>query len=130
MRFRSFTRMKLSPTDLDRAAPRAFAKAAKKRPVDHHQAGLRDLVQTYGLNTEATCDWNESPWTAPISVSASQPLKTGKLPGPFAVGAKYQTEGRSEIRALSSRHAFPPRANLRPRATVRVPRTNALSYHP
>jgi hypothetical protein len=33
--------------ELDRAAEKAFNKAARKRPVDHHQDGLGDIVQSF-----------------------------------------------------------------------------------
>jgi len=33
--------------DLDRAAEKAFNKAARKRPVDHHQDGLGDVTQSF-----------------------------------------------------------------------------------
>jgi hypothetical protein len=170
--------------DLDRAAEKAFNKAARKRPVDHHQNGLGDIVQsfffspkepvggwilglgpvllypsatddllgtekwaagptalalqqkggwtygvlgnhlwsyagnedrrsvnltfvqpfvsyvtktktTFGVNTEATYDWNESQWTVPVNASVSQLVKIGKLPVQFAVGARYYAEGPS-----------------------------------
>lgn len=170
--------------DIERAAERAFKKTANKHPVDHHQDGLSDIVQsfffspkepvggwivgfgpvllyptatddllgtekwaagptalalqqkggwtygvlgnhlwsyagnedrrrvnatfvqpfvsystktktTYGLNTEATYDWNESQWTMPVNLSVSQLVKVGKLPVQLAVGAKYYAEGPS-----------------------------------
>lgn len=33
--------------ELDRAAEKAFNKAARKRPVDHHQDGLGDITQSF-----------------------------------------------------------------------------------
>ena len=50
---------------------------------------------TFGLNTEASYDWNGSQWTVPVNVSVSQLVKIGKLPVQFAVGAKYYAEGPS-----------------------------------
>ena len=47
---------------------------------------------TLGLNTESTYDWNESQWTVPVIVNASQLVKLGKQPVSFGVGAKYYAE--------------------------------------
>ena len=50
---------------------------------------------TFGLNTEATYDWNNSQWTVPVNVSVSQLVRLGKLPVSLSVGAKYYAEGPS-----------------------------------
>ena len=50
---------------------------------------------TFGLNTEATYDWNNSQWTVPVNVSVSQLVRIGKLPVSLSVGAKYYAEGPS-----------------------------------
>lgn len=50
---------------------------------------------TFGINTEATYDWNESQWTAPVNGFVSQLVRIGKLPVSFTVGARYYAEGPS-----------------------------------
>ena len=50
---------------------------------------------TFGLNTEATYDWNNSQWTVPVNVSVSQLVRIGKLPVSLSVGGKYYAEGPS-----------------------------------
>lgn len=200
--------------EIERTAEKAFNKAAKKRPVDHHQDGLSDIVQsfffspkepvggwilgfgpvllypsatddllgtekwaagptalalqqkggwtygvlgnhlwsyagnedrrsvnatfvqpfisystktktTYGLNTEATYDWNESQWTAPVNLSVSQLVKIGKLPVQFAVGGKYYAEGPSGAPEWGLRFVVTP---LFPTAGKPAPASDGKSY--
>jgi len=170
---------------IDRAAEKAFNKAVKKRPVDHHQDGLGDITQsfffspksggpfgtvlgigpvfnyptatddllgsekwsagptllvlkqdagwtygvlanhlwsfagddarsnvnatfvqpflsyqtrtktTFGLNSEATYDWNNSQWVVPINGFVSQLVRIGKMPVSFTLGGRYYAEGPS-----------------------------------
>lgn len=171
--------------DLQRAAEKAFDKAVKKQPVDHHQEGLGDISQsfffsptaggpfgtilgfgpafnypsatddllgsekwsagptllmlkqdsgwtcgvlanhlwsfagnedrrnvnvtfvqpflsyqtatktTFGVNSEATYDWNNSQWTVPLNLSVTQLVRIGKMPVSFALGGRYYAEGPS-----------------------------------
>lgn len=48
---------------------------------------------TYGLQTEATYDWENSQWSVPLIAQASQVLKAGKQPISLGLGAKYYVEG-------------------------------------
>jgi len=50
---------------------------------------------TFGLNAEATYDWNESQWTVPLNLTVSQLLRIGKLPVSIGVGGRYYAEGPS-----------------------------------
>lgn len=50
---------------------------------------------TFGINAEATYDWNESQWTVPLNLTVAQLVKVGKLPVQFAVGGRYYAEGPS-----------------------------------
>lgn len=170
--------------ELDRAAEKAFNKAARKRPVDRHQEGLGDITQsfffspkepvggwilgfgpvfnypsatddllgsekwsagptllllkqksgwtygflanhlwsfagnedrrsvnasflqpfvsyttkshtTFGVNSEAIYDWNESQWTAPMNGFVTQLVRIGKMPVSFTAGGRYYAEGPS-----------------------------------
>ncbi len=47
---------------------------------------------TFGVNTEATYDWENSQWTVPINAQASQLLKLGSQPVQFTLGARYYAE--------------------------------------
>ncbi len=50
---------------------------------------------TFGLNSEATYDWNESQWTVPVNATVSQLLRVGKLPVSLGLGGRYYAEGPS-----------------------------------
>ena len=47
---------------------------------------------TLTLNTESTYDWNDSQWTVPINLVASQLVKIGKLPISFGLGYRDYVE--------------------------------------
>lgn len=47
---------------------------------------------TLSLSTESTYDWENSEWTVPLAVSASQLVKFGKQPVSFALGARYYAD--------------------------------------
>ena len=53
---------------------------------------------TFGLNTEATYDWENHQWTVPFNLFVSQILKIGKQPVSIQLGGRYYAEG-SERRA-------------------------------
>jgi hypothetical protein len=44
---------------------------------------------TFGLNTEATYDWENEQWSVPLNLVVSQLLKIGRLPVQFQVGVRY-----------------------------------------
>ncbi len=44
---------------------------------------------TYGINTEATYDWNASRWSVPINVFVSQLFKVGNQPLSISGGVRY-----------------------------------------
>ena len=48
---------------------------------------------TFGINTEATYDWENPQWTVPINLFVSQILKIGKQPVSIQVGGRYYAEG-------------------------------------
>jgi hypothetical protein len=50
---------------------------------------------TFGVNTEATYDWNTSQWTVPINGFVTQLVRIGKLPVSFSLGGRYYAEGPS-----------------------------------
>jgi hypothetical protein len=50
---------------------------------------------TFTVNSEATYDWNESQWLAPVNATVAQLVKIGGLPVQFAVGGRYYMEGPS-----------------------------------
>jgi hypothetical protein len=50
---------------------------------------------TFGVNAEATYDWNESQWTVPVNAFVSQLLRIGKLPISLTLGGRYYAEGPS-----------------------------------
>lgn len=50
---------------------------------------------TFGVNTEASYDWEHSQWSVPLNASVSQLVKLGKQPVQFQVGARYYAEGPS-----------------------------------
>ncbi|MCE9610311.1 MAG: hypothetical protein K8R23_08975 [Chthoniobacter sp.] len=50
---------------------------------------------TFGLNTEATYDWNNSQWTVPLNLTVGQILKIGSQPVSITVGGRYYAEGPS-----------------------------------
>jgi hypothetical protein len=50
---------------------------------------------TFGINAEATYDWNASQWTAPVNFTVSQLVRIGKAPVSFGLGARYFAEGPS-----------------------------------
>jgi hypothetical protein len=50
---------------------------------------------TFGLNAEATYDWNESQWLVPVNATVSQLTRIGKLPMSFTIGGRYYAEGPS-----------------------------------
>lgn len=50
---------------------------------------------SFTLNTEATYDWNNSQWLAPVNLAVGQVVKLGKLPVQFTIGGKYYAEGPS-----------------------------------
>ena len=50
---------------------------------------------TFGINTEATYDWENHQWSVPLNASVSQLLKVGKQPIQFSLGAKYYAAGPS-----------------------------------
>jgi hypothetical protein len=50
---------------------------------------------TFGVNSEATYDWYESQWTAPVNGFVTQLVRIGKLPVSFTVGGRYYAEGPS-----------------------------------
>ena len=45
-----------------------------------------------GLNTQSTYDWNQSQWTVPINLFATQVVRLGKLPVQFLLGGTYYAE--------------------------------------
>jgi hypothetical protein len=47
---------------------------------------------TFGLNTEATYDWEQSRWTVPLNAIVSQLLLIGRLPVSLGLGARYYVE--------------------------------------
>jgi len=47
---------------------------------------------TYGLNTEATYNWNQYQWTVPLNASVSQLVKIAGKPVQFALGLKYYAQ--------------------------------------
>jgi hypothetical protein len=48
-----------------------------------------DSATTFGLNTEATYDWEAKEWSVPINLSVGQLVMLGKLPVSFTVGVRY-----------------------------------------
>ncbi len=50
---------------------------------------------TFGVNTEASYDWNNSQWTVPLNASVSQLVRIGKLPVSFQLGGRYYADGPS-----------------------------------
>jgi hypothetical protein len=51
---------------------------------------------TFGLNTESSYDWENSQWTVPINVFASQLLKVGQQPISLQLGGRYYAERPSD----------------------------------
>ncbi len=49
---------------------------------------------TLGVNTESTYDWENSQWTVPINLFASQVLKIGNQPVSFTLGWRYYAEAQ------------------------------------
>ena len=47
---------------------------------------------TYALNMEATYDWREDQWSAPINFNISQLLKLGNQPIQIGAGVRYWLE--------------------------------------
>ncbi|MBM9604131.1 hypothetical protein [Desulfopila inferna] len=47
---------------------------------------------TFGLNTEATYDWEGEEWSVPINLTVAQLLKLGKLPVQLMAGIRYWAE--------------------------------------
>ncbi len=47
---------------------------------------------TFLLSTESTYDWENSEWTVPLAVSASQLVKFGKQPVSLSLGARYYAD--------------------------------------
>jgi hypothetical protein len=50
---------------------------------------------TFTVNSEATYDWNQSQWLAPVNATVAQLVKIGGLPVQFTVGGRYYIEGPS-----------------------------------
>ena len=50
---------------------------------------------TFGINAEASYDWNTSQWTAPLNGFVTQLVRIGRLPVSFSVGGRYYAEGPS-----------------------------------
>jgi hypothetical protein len=48
---------------------------------------------TFGINTEASYDWNNTQWSVPINLSVSQLFKIGGAPMQFSIGGRYYAEG-------------------------------------
>lgn len=44
---------------------------------------------TFGLNTEATYDWEGEEWSVPVNLTVAQLLKLGKLPVQLMAGVRY-----------------------------------------
>jgi hypothetical protein len=78
---------------------------------------------TYGVNAEASYDWNESQWVVPVNASVSQLVKIGKLPVSFSIGGRYYAEGPSGAPEWGLRFVITP---LFPR---QAPATAAASSH-
>lgn len=47
---------------------------------------------TYGINTESTYDWENSQWSVPLNLFASQLVKLGDQPVQFTLGGRYYAE--------------------------------------
>lgn len=47
---------------------------------------------SFGVNTEATYDWENEQWTIPLNAFVSQVFKVGKLPVSLQVGGRYYAE--------------------------------------
>ena len=47
---------------------------------------------TFGINTEASYDWNNTQWSVPINLSVSQLFKIGGAPMQFSIGGRYYAE--------------------------------------
>ena len=50
---------------------------------------------TFGINTEATYDWENPQWTVPLNLFVSQILKIGKQPISIQLGGRYYAEAPS-----------------------------------
>ena len=50
---------------------------------------------TFGVDIEATYDWENPQWTVPFNLSVSQILKIGKQPVSIQLGGRYYAEGPS-----------------------------------
>jgi hypothetical protein len=48
---------------------------------------------TFGINTEASYDWNNTQWSVPVNLSISQLFKIGGAPMQFSIGGRYYAEG-------------------------------------
>ena len=48
---------------------------------------------TFGINAEATYDWNAGQWLVPLNLTVSQLVRIGKLPVSFAVGGRVYADG-------------------------------------
>ena len=48
---------------------------------------------TFGINTEASYDWNNTQWSVPVNVSISQLFKIGNAPMQFSIGGRYYAVG-------------------------------------
>ena len=61
---------------------------------------------TFGLNTEATYDWNNSQWTVPLNLTVAQILKIGGQPVSVTLGGRYYAEGPSGAPEWGARLVF------------------------
>ena len=52
---------------------------------------------TFGINTEATYDWQNPQWTVPLNLTVSQVLKIGKQPISIQLGGRYSPKLRVEV---------------------------------
>ncbi len=80
---------------------------------------------TFGLNAEATYDWNNSQWTVPVNLSVSQLVKAGPLPVQFSVGGRYYAEGPSGAPEWGLRFVITP---LFPTGGKPAPASDGKSY--
>ena len=68
---------------------------------------------TFGLNAEATYDWNKSHWTVPVNAWVSQVVSFGKMKMQFQFGGRYYAEGPSGTPEWGLRFTVTPLFSIR-----------------